>query len=66
MSAIQKFFRTLRSSSGSAGEGYSDGRRREILEEFERSGVLLSGRGIVCFGAGHPRPANSRKGRILI
>ncbi len=66
MSAIQKFFRALRSSSGNAAEGYSDVPRRKKLEEFERSGVLFSGRGIVSFGAGHPRSVDSRKGRILI
>lgn len=66
MSAIQTFFRALLGSNGHAQAKYADAQRREKPEEFERSGALFSGRGIICFGSGHPRSTDSRKGRILI
>lgn len=66
MSAIQTFIRALRNFNGRAQAKYSDDQRRDKPEEFERSGALFSGRGIICFGAGDPRSTDSRKGRILI
>jgi hypothetical protein len=66
MSAIQTFFRTWRNSRENGRAKYSDAQNRDKREAFERSGVLFSGRGVICWGAGNPRSADSPRSRILI